>query len=874
MFNAKTLLLLLATPALQGADPSAATTLSFERHIRPILKAQCFHCHGEGGETKGGLDLRLARFIKKGGESGPAIVAGDAAKSHLLEMVKQGEMPKGKAKLKEREIALLEQWIAQGAPTARPEPEKLGPEQAFTDEERAWWSLQPIAKVKVPQNGEAHPIDAFVAEKLREVGLEFSPRADDATLLRRLSFTLTGLPADAADMEQAKAATFRTNLERLLQSPQYGERWARHWLDIAGYADSDGYTERDLERPWSWKYRDYVIAAFNKDKPYDQFVREQLAGDEMLAQPLKNLSPEAIEKLTATGFLRMAADGTGAMNDKAAQNACIADTLKIIGTAFYGLTVGCAQCHDHRYDPITHEDYHRLRAIFEPGFNPQSWRTPAGRLVSLQTDTEKAQADQIEAEAKVLDAKRIKQQEAFITEVLEKELLKAPEDQRKALRDAYRAPKRSAAQAALLKAWPRINQLSAGSLYLYDTTYKTQHANTLKKMSEEAAAVRARKPAESFVQAFTELPMTEKTLPATHLFFRGDIEQPRQKVRPGELSVLAGQRQVDIAEKDPKLPTSGRRLAYAQSLTDGRHPLLARVIVNQVWLRHFGRGLAENPNDFGQLGQPPSHPQLLDWLAQEFMNQGWSLKRLHRLILTSRTWQQQSRRDAKRDQLDPDNRWLSRMSVRRLEAETLRDSLLWVSGQLNAQLGGKPVPVTLSEEGQVVVGVDTRDSAGRPTGKSVDLNGQEKRRSIYVAARRSQPLEMFAAFDAPAMTEANCALRPNTTVSPQSLLLMNNLVMRQHAQDLAQRVERDSLASDSARIILAWRLALGRNPRPAELEQASALLEAQTKHYEANPVPLEGASGSAAKTPAAAPLLALSTLCHALLSSNAFLYVD
>jgi hypothetical protein len=323
---------------------------------------------------KGGLDVRLARFLLKGGEEGPAIVPGKAADSHLLKLVKAGEMPKGKAKLKASEIATIEQWIAQGAKTLRPEPEKLGPEHAFTDEERAWWAFQPIQKPTpkteaVKSVAGANPIDAFIAAKLKESGLNFSESADPRTLLRRASFDLTGLPPTPEEVDVFTSAADQTSayeavIERLLSKPAYGERWGRHWLDIAGYADSDGYTEKDLERPWAWKYRDYVIAALNKDKPFDQFVREQLAGDEMVPQPHKNLTPDAIEKITATGFLRMAPDGTGAMNDKAAQNATIADIIKIVSTAFYGMTIGCAQCHDHRYDPITQADYYGLTAFF------------------------------------------------------------------------------------------------------------------------------------------------------------------------------------------------------------------------------------------------------------------------------------------------------------------------------------------------------------------------------------------------------------------------------------------------------------------------------------------------------------------------------
>lgn len=866
-----------------------AASLTFEKDVRPILKAHCFHCHGEEGELKGGLDVRLVRFLVKGGESGAAIQPGNAKKSHLLELVKAGEMPKGKAKLKSKEIAILETWIAEGAHTARPEPEKLGPEHVFTEEERAWWAFQPIRKTKVEnelaKESLSNPIDVFIAKKLKETGLGFSPQAEARTLIRRLSLDLTGLPPSPEEVDafvkashfpdQAEAAY--TNLvDRLLNSPHYGERWGRHWLDLAGYADSDGYTEKDLERAWAWKYRDYVIAAFNKDKPFDDFVCEQIAGDEMVPQPHRNLSPQDIEKITATGFLRMAPDGTGAMNDKVAQNANIADTIKIISTAFYGITIGCAQCHDHRYDPITQADYYRLRAIFEPGFNTSSWKVPAARLVSLLTDQERQIGSTIEDKAKKIDVQRLKQQEAFIAEVLEKELGKAPDKDREALRLAYRTEvkKRTPTQVALLKAWPRIQQLSAGSLYLYDTTYKTKHADTLKRMMDEAAAVRAKKPREEFLQAFDELPMHEKAVPATYLFHRGEPDQPKGAVKPSDLSVLAAHRSIQIPEKNPALPTTGRRLAFAKRLTDGSHPLLARVMVNQVWSRHLGRGLVNTPNDFGQLGEKPSHPELLDWLAADFMEKGWSLKRLHRQILLSRTWRQRSLRDDSRDQIDPDNRWLSRMNVRRLEAETLRDSLLAISGRLNPKVGGKSVPVTFNEEGQVIIGIDTRDTAGRQTGKFISLQGEEHRRSIYIQARRSTPLEMFAAFDAPAMTEANCAIRPNTTVSPQSLLLMNNLYMREHAQDFAQRVITEAGGDAGQQVGRAWWLAFQRQPSMAEEQETLQFLKAQTSYYQAHPSKLEKASGPSENRTVSPEFLALSTLSHALLSSNEFLYTD
>lgn len=876
------------------AVEGSADGLRFEKDVRPILKAHCFHCHGEDGEKKAGLDLRLVRFLLKGGEAGPALVAGKPEQSLLLEVLENGEMPKEKGPLPEKDVRVIRQWILEGAKTARPEPETLGPEHHFTEEERSWWSLQPVAVV-VPPEGEdtraRNEIDRFVSRKLSETGLGFSDAADPRTLLRRATFTITGMPPTPEEVDsfleacrQDPDAAWSDLLERLLSSSSYGERWARHWLDVAGYADSDGVTEKDLERKHAWKYRDYVISAFNSDKPFDRFVQEQLAGDEIaLREGIHANSPTEQERtryaelLTATGFLRMAPDGTGATNNLLNQNQSITDTIKIVSTAFYGMTIQCAECHDHRYDPITQADFYELRAVFQPGFDPGAWRVPSRRLVSLQTSEEKALADEIEAEAKKVDAERLTRQKEFIRKVLEKELEKREEALREPLRIAFETdPKeRSEEQKALLKAHPSINNLSAGSLYLYDTTYKFRHAAILKEMSEKAAEIRARKPKIEYVHAFTELPKQPEAIPATHLFHRGDPESPREEVAPSDLSVLADWRGTEIPVNDESLPTSGRRLALAERLTDGEHPLLARVMVNRVWMHHFGTGLVKTVADFGHLGEKPSHPELLDWLATEFVRNGWSLKWLHRTILESHTWRQESARDALRDRIDPDNRLLSRQNKRRLEAETLRDSLLAVSGKLNNKVGGEPVPVMETEEGIVVIGIDTTDTAGRQTGKYIPLNGEEFRKSIYVQVRRSRPLEMFAAFDAPAMTDANCEIRPVTTVSPQSLLLMNNLGMREFAQYFAERLEREIDAGEAVDPIRrAWELCYGRPPSEAEARQASDFLILQTAYYTVNPAGYETVSGPAKEGEPSARFLGLAALGHALMSANEFLYID
>ena len=659
------------------------------------------------------------------------------------------------------------------------------------------------------------PIDAFILAKLEEKGLAFNPEADRATLLRRVTLDLTGLPPTPEDTSLFLADdapdAYERLVDRLLASPHYGEQWGRHWLDVAGYSDSDGYTDLDPVRPWAFKYRDYVIRSINADKPFDQFIREQLAGDEMIPQPFHNLSSSDVEKLTATGFLRMAPDGSAgaaASEQKVARNAVVSETLKVVSSSLLGLTVGCAQCHDHRYDPIPQSDYYRFRAVFEPAFDLEKWRAPNARLVSLMSDEDRTKANEIEAEAKVVDAERLKQQEAYIAEVLERELANKPEELRQPLRTAYQTivKDRKPEQIALLKQHPTVNQLSGGSLYLYDRKL----ADELAKFTEKAAAIRKRKPVEEFVPALTEYPALPAQ-PATFLFSRGDPDVPKEQVQPGELMVLASLRPISIPEKTTSLPTSGRRLALAKSLTDGAHPLTTRVLVNRIWHHHFGRGIVSSLADFGKLGDRPTHPELLDWLASEFVARGWSLKQLHRLIVTSAVYRQSSAHSAEKDRIDPDNRLLCRASTRRIEAETLRDSMLVVSGKFNPKMFGAPVPVMLDEEGQVVIGVDTTDTAGRPSGKYIPLNGEEFRRSLYVQMRRTRPLAMLETFDLPRM-EPNCELRNASTVAPQSLAMMNGEFTLSQSIYFAERVARESGADATARVKRAWLLAFGASP--------------------------------------------------------------
>ena len=868
MRSALSILLVFLLPMISPAAESPV----YERDVRPILKAHCFHCHGEEDEVQGKLDLRLVRGMLKGGESGAALVVGQSAKSLLVERIESGEMPPGKKKLTAAELATIRHWIDGGAKVARAEPETPTALDDLTDEERNFWSFQPIRRPALPAVTKPHllrsTLDAFVLAELERHQLEFAEPANRRTLIRRLSFDLHGLPADVEAVERFAADDSTDANERLvdelLASPRYGERWGRHWLDIAGYADSDGYTEQDPERKYAYKFRDYVIRAFNADKPWDQFIVEQLAGDELLQPPFANLSPEQAEQLIATGFLRMGPDGTGigGVDQNAARNEVIAETIKIVSSSLLGLSVGCAQCHNHRYDPISQVDYFRVRALFEPAYDWKNWRAPNARLVSLWTDEIRQRASAVDAETKALTAERLKVLDGFVQEVFEREVAKLPEEQRelaKVARDTA-DKERTPEQKQLLKDHPSL-KVDRGSVYLYERKRVDEHN---KSFDARQAAIKAKRPPEDYVACLTEVP---GKIPATQLFFRGDFNSPRQEVEPGELAVLKSSAAAAIPKDDPQLPTSGRRLAYARHLTSGQHPLVARVLVNRFWLHHFGRGLVATPSDFGRLGARPTHPELLDWLASEFMASGWSLKQLHRLIVNSTTYQQSSRRSPAQDAIDPENRLLARMNVRRLDAESLRDSMLSVSGKLCGEMFGSPVPIMPDEVGQIIVGVDTRDTAGRPTGKFVPIHQAEFRRSLYVQMRRTTPLSLLETFDAPDM-RPNCELRNSSTVSPQSLLLMNNEFVIAQATEMAQRLEAQT-ADRTAQVSQAWRLTSGRAPQEAQLEAALKFLDAQA--VELTAVKLVEKS----KTPELSPTTkALASYCQALLSSNRFLYVD
>ncbi len=865
----------LAVAALARADVPAGEVPTFEKHIRPIFKAHCFHCHGGEQEIKAGLDLRLRRLMATGGESGPAIVPGKHAESLLFERIQSGEMPPTDKKVSPEELALIAAWIDAGAGTARPEPESIDSGLEITPEERAFWSFQPLpASVAIPSFGSSDrvrtPIDAFLAPQLRAKELAFSPDAAKSTLLIRASLDLTGLPPSREELAHFMADTdpgaYEKAIDRLLDSPHYGERWGRYWLDVAGYADSEGYTSEDRVRAFAYKYRDYVVRAFNADMPLDRFITEQLAGDELVAGELKSLSPEDQEKIAATGFLRMAADGTAsaAINQDLARNQVLADTIKIVSTSLLGLSVGCAQCHDHRYDPIPQKDYYRLRAAFEPAYDWKNWRVPDQRLVSLWTDAERAKAAEVDAEVNQANTERNAKQAAYMDEALEAELAKFPEDQRAPLRDAYKAPmdKRTEEQNKLLESHPIVSKLSPGTLY----QYKPEAAEELKKIDAKIAEIAAKRPFQDFIPVLNEVP---GQIPPTFLFHRGDHEQPKDEIAPGGLTVCSpsGQR-LEIAADDPALPTSGRRLALARWITGPDNPLTARVLVNRVWLNHFGRGLVNTPADFGAMGEKPSHPELLDWLARDFVAGGWKLKRLHKLIMTSTAYRQSSARSQQIAAIDPDDRLYARMPVRRLDAEAVRDRILATSGVLNRKMFGTPLSVKEDGVGQIVVGADV------PAGSEAPVGHEAFRRSVYVQVRRSQPLALLHVFDQPVM-EVNCERRVVSTVATQALMLMNSDFILQQAGYFASRIRQEAAGDPTRQVRSAWQLAFGRSPDDGELQRALAFLAAQTApQTPVAPAAAAGATPPPAESAAAPPIDPLVNLCQVLLSTNEFLYVE
>ena len=676
-------------------------------------------------------------------------------------------------------------------------------EPPITPEQRQFWSFQTPKRPPLPAVKNTAwvctPIDSFILAKLEEKGLSPSPEADRLTWLRRVTFDLIGLPPTPEEQDAFRADksidAYERVVDRLLASPHYGERWAQHWLDVVRYSETDGF-EADHERTHAWRYRDYVVSSFNRDKPYDRFLIEQIAGDELA----KGRDPRvAAEELIAAGLHRCGPmHMVGGMTDQEIlRQEKLTEMVNGVGSAVMGLTIGCARCHDHKFDPISQAEYYRLQAFF------------AGtRLKDCDLSTTEEKSAYLKAAAE--HQAKIKPLQARVAAIEAPYRAKITAAKKKALEPKYRevleipADKRTPAQAMLAKHANILLEITWDEVVALLSPKDRAERRDLRDKIHELEA-RAPQPAP---QAWT-VSDDEKT-PPTFILKRGDVKSKGERVECGFPRVL-----LDERSAQNRLPAA--RLDLAKWLARADHPLTARVWVNRIWQHHFGRGIVATPNDFGQRGARPTHPELLDWLATELVRTGWSTKHLHRIVVLSATYRQSSKMRA--DAADPDNLLLGRMNRRRLEAEALRDAMLAAAGTLNRQVGGPMVRVPLEKAVYDLIFTEQE-----PDGlwKVTPDSRLHTRRSIYLLAKRNVRQPLLEAFDQPD-TLNSCAMRPVSTFAPQALILMNGPVARKQAKAFAKRLRAEA-PNATARVQRAFELALGRRPRAEELALALKFL--------------------------------------------------
>lgn len=847
-----------------------------QHDVLPYLYTRCVVCHGRR-KQEAELDLRTVGSILKGGKSGPAIVPGKPEASLLLQRVHAKDMPPpreliraGVRPLETSEINLLTKWIEQGAKEydIKPDVQTTEADPLVSDEDRQFWSFQTPTKPNVPDLAN-HPIDAFLLRKLAERDLSFSEQAPKLTQIRRVAFDLTGLPPEWEDVQRFmddESEEWYTKLVNFyLDSPHYGERWGRYWLDLCGYADSEGKRSADPIRQHAWRYRDYVIQSLNDDKPYNRFLLEQVAGDELYDfENADAITPEMMDAIVATGFLRMAPDGTGSdiVDTVDERFEVVADEIEVLGSAVLGLTLKCAQCHTHKYDPIPQRDYYRLVAVFQGAYDVYDWLKPTS--VPGQSKQEAPTRRYLkhvtgdirgkwEAERKVINDQiagvenELKKQEAtFRAKFVKSELTKLPEDVRADVRKMLDTPAgiRTKDQQQLAAKYEKLFAITAVELKKKDAGFAKAQAEADKKID----GLKAKIPPEPMIRA-----LWDRGEPSpTWVFRRGEFTNPGDHVGPGVLSVLSDGR-TPFEPKPLRPGSTGRRLAFAEWLTDANHPLTARVLVNRVWYHHFGRGIVESVANFGKGGVPPTHPELLDWLAVSFVENGWSLKWLHREIMNSAAYRQSSQLRPESEERDADNRWLSRMSLRRLEAEAVRDSLLAVASQLDQSRFGEPDLVTVRADGLV-------------TSNKGD-NGW--RRTVYVRQRRKEVPTILETFDLPQMIP-NCVARPNSTVATQSLHLLNNGMVRELSLSFAKRIEEEIPSDLRSQVNRVFEIALSRQPSEAERREAVEALAKLTASWKK----VAGDRTEDTEEDELPETKALANFCHVVMNSAEFLFVD
>ncbi|HLN27980.1 MAG TPA: DUF1553 domain-containing protein [Gemmataceae bacterium] len=737
-------------------------------------------------------------------------------------------------------------------------------EPAITARDRAHWSFQRPIRARIPNCRSSEwvrtPVDAFILSRLEGAGLKPALPVDRGTLLRRITFDLIGLPPAPKEVEDFLAdsspGAYERVVERLLASPHYGERWAQHWLDVVRFAESNGY-EIDAQRTQAWRYRDYVIRSFNEDKPYDRFVTEQLAGDELAG----TRDPKQVaDLLVATGFnlcgpIHLVSGNT---DPEVNRQEVLTEMANGVSAAFLGLTMGCARCHDHKFDPISHADYYRLQSFFaaaqpkdvdiaEP--NERAAYNKKLKEIDLRIDPLRQKITQLEApyRAKLTEAKKARLEPSY-RQALATEESKRTVEQRKL-----------AGQASTLIqiTWDEL-------LEAFSSADRTRRA----AWRAELYDLEALKPAAPD-QAWAI--RDEQRVPKTYLLARGDPKRKSGEVKPAFPRVLVDPQSVkSLGAGSARLD----RIALARWLTSPKHPLTARVMVNRLWQHHFGQGLVTTPNDFGLRGQAPSHPELLDWLACEFIDQGWSLKHLHRLMVLSSTYQQASRVAESNGAVaaDPGNRLLGHMNRRRLEGEILRDHLLATAGTLNLEMAGPKVYVPLEPEVYQLIFTE-----GEPDGlwPVTPDSRQHTRRSIYLFAKRNLRLPLLEAFDRPDSL-SSCPVRPVSTFAPQALILMNGPFAQEQSKGFAARLMKECGSDSEKQIDRAYRLAFSRAPRSVELRFAREFLALQKESIlrAMGPNAAAGAAPGLTDKLHRAQELALAHFCLAVMNSNEFIYVQ
>jgi len=786
----------------------------------------------------GGLDLAAESDLHR--------VAANGALYRRLTGQVQPQMPMG-GRLTDQQIAQIKEWVDSGAKIDSAATKLTSSVPQFTDAQKKYWFFQPVVKpARIP--GADDQIDALIDAKLSAKHLRPNPPADKITLLRRATLDLTGLPPTAEEAQAFLAddspKAFEKVVDRLLASPHYGERWGREWLDLARYADTNGF-KADEARPNIWRYRDYVIQSFNQDKPYDRFVKEQIAGDEAY--------PGDLNARVATGFLRHYTDETNQPVMELRRQEILNDLTDTVGAVFMGMTMACARCHDHKFDPILQKDYYRLQAFFA------DIRADDNTILLKGADLEAYQSKladwdsrtkAIRAELDALVEPYAKQEREYYMPRFSpgtQEAIKTAPDQR----TPYQ-------QLLAFQGMPQIT-------HSWETFGKKLKGDQKARFDELIAQLK------SLDETYKPKPPTAQTVidngnnaPATFILGGGEWTARGIQVQPGFLSILdASDAKITALQG---LNTTGRRLALANWLTDPKNPLTARVMVNRIWQGHFGTGIVASSSDFGTVGEQPSDQPLLDYLAATFVEDGWSVKKLQREIMLSAAYRQSSNANEAGMAADPDNKLLWRYPRRRAEGEVVRDSMLMVSGKLNMKMGGPGIRPELP------AGVNAVGYAAWPVEKDV---AEADRRSVYVFEKRVLTYPMFEAFDAP-NAEESCPRRFSTVAPSQALTMMNDKQVIEWSEALAGRVLNDAGLDPTQRIERAYRLALARPPSPAEKAAVSDFLKSQTTlvatRLAANekvllpenmPANMDQAQGAA-----------FVDFCHTLISSNEFMYIN